>query len=229
MSSSTDNHLDALTKIVSLFYKDVSMATSVFEVGGQNGLDFISFNSLFETFMGSVSQNIMNMSRVQSSMNVDFQNHDSLVYLQSSKPVWCHKTKGAATNFNIQGKNISCWYLSPTEPCTTFPTVRPKEVSLQRQWRFTYKNNFTYVLVQSHSGNSKNQALCSSPKYWFRLEVNRGEKKRNDVGASVNSIFLKLRDIVSHKTKRTTTHTNQNHPGLEEEVAAISSHGTITY
>jgi hypothetical protein len=64
------------------------------------------------------------------------------------------------------------------------------------------------------------------PKYWFRLEVNRGEKKRNDVGASVNSIFLKLRDIVSHSAKR-TTHSNQNHSILEEEVAV--AHGTFTY
>lgn len=214
--------METLSSNIVSFLNDKTISTAVFEVGGSHGLDFLSFNSLFETFMGSVSQNIMNMSRIQCSMHVDFQNYESLVYLQSSKPVWYQKTVGVPS-FGVQGKNINCWYLSPSRPCTTFPSVRPKKVSLQRQWRFPYKNTFTYVLVQSHSGASKNQALCSLPKYWFRLEVNKGDNEISSENASIliQNIFMKLKDVVCHKIAKDEIQNLQPKTAVQGNVMSV--------
>jgi hypothetical protein len=183
-----------LYRLSEQFVSSDQFAEAVFEVGGPNGLDFFSFNNLFETFMGAVSNNVMNMSRIQCSMHVDFGERDSLVYVQTSRPVWYNKIAGTVRDINIGDKGVKCWFLSPAKQCKSFPHVKPSSVSLQRQWIFRYKQIYKYVLVQSHGGSSKNQALCSVPKYWFRLHVSK--YKNIDVDSLSKSVYLKLNDVL---------------------------------
>ena len=195
----TNTDIEILSHIET-FRRDSRLKTAVFEVGGENGLDFFSFNNLFETFLGSVAGGVMSTSRIQHSMNVTYdKNEPKIVYVQMLKPA-CIEEVHHGNNFSINGKNVRCWFMTKPTQCTVIPVSSPTEVSLQRQWRFTYKNKFNYVLVQSHIGKNKNEALTKLPKYWFRLELVKDNViTGKSVQQLVQSIVLKLRDVIANE------------------------------
>ena len=176
------------------FKMDSKLAVIVFEIGGENGLDFLSFNNLYETFLGCVANGVMTMGRLQHSMTVGYGSAGpSVVFKHSAKPVWQQEVH-SARNITIMNKKVRCWYLSNTSSCKNVPTDPPSRVSLQRHWRFVYKDVFTYVLIQSHNGRTKNDALKSFPRYWFRIEISK--KKPFQCISMAKSILAKLHDIV---------------------------------
>ena len=193
-SSSELSDTDSVLDLISDFCSDRSKCVS-FKVGGKGGIQFKSFNDLFETLMCAVANGYLTLKRMRKSVNciypegylkyVDNESSSWVSYRGKKKAIW------QIGQYDIEGVLDNCYRKN-----VSVPHKAPLKVELEKTWCFVYKDEISYRLQQVFTGKSKNIAFCSPPKYFLVLEIHNTLRPKGPEQI-MESVFLKLRDFLS--------------------------------